>query len=101
MQAERFLTTAEAADLLGMGTRAVYALMQNGDIESVCINPGSTRKQYRTTESRIAAWQRRAFVQPKKKKRQIGADANLWEIDKDGNRRIARKRAAVPAAAEG
>ena len=91
MQAERMLTTAEAADLLGMGTRAVYALMQNGDIESVCINPGSTRKQFRTTASKLAAWQRRAFVQPGKKRRRASADESLWEYDKDGNRRIARR----------
>lgn len=90
MQAERMLTTAEAADLLGMGARTVYALMATGQIESVCINPGSQRKQYRTTESRLAAWQRRAFVQPQKK-----AHGGAWdgfEVDAQGRRRIARRK---------
>ena len=93
MQAERFLTTAEAADLLGIGVRTVYALMASGAIESICINPGATRKQYRTTESRIAAWQRRAFVQPgQKKKAPTGSADDGFEYDRFGNRRIARRK---------
>ena len=92
MQAERMLTTAEAADLLGMGARTVYALMATGQIESVCINPGSQRKQFRTTESRLAAWQRRAFVQPQKKKAPRGSADDGFEYDRFGNRRIARRK---------
>lgn len=99
MQAERFISTAEVADLLGMSAREVYRLMASGAIESVCINPESQRKQYRTTASRVAAWQSRLFVQPEKKTRhREGADASLWEIDKNGNRRIARKKMAAVTA---
>ena len=94
MQAERFLTTAEAAKLLGMAARTVYRLQATGMIQSVCMNPDGQRKRYMTTHSRLAAWQNGIFAQPQKKTRKQpvqAAEEGLWEYDKDGARRVARR----------
>lgn len=55
---ERFITTAEVAERLGMPRRKVYELMASGRIESRCINPESERKRYVTTITAVRRWQR-------------------------------------------
>lgn len=67
MMAERFLTTAEAAEALGLPGRRVYDLMASGIIESWCINPGSQRRRYLTTRNALGRFQAAALVRDRKK----------------------------------
>ena len=88
---ERFLTTAQTADMLGLPIRRVYELMSSGQIDSWCINPGSTRRRYRTTMNAIGKWQAAALVRPEKKRREVMPDDDAFEWY-EGKRRIKRRK---------
>lgn len=64
---ERFLTTAEAAEALGLPGRRVYDLMASGVIESWCINPESQRRRYLTTSHALGRFQAAALVRDRKR----------------------------------
>ena len=64
---ERFLTTAEAAEALGLPGRRVYDLMASGVIESWCINPESQRRRYLTTSHALGRFQAAAMVRTGKR----------------------------------
>ena len=88
---ERFLTTAQTAEMLGLPIRRVYGLMSSGQIESWCINPGSTRRRYRTTMNAIGKWQAAALVRPEKKRREAVPEDDTFEWF-NGKRRIKRRK---------
>lgn len=88
---ERFLTTAQAAEMLGLPTRRVYGLMSSGQIESWCINPGSQRLRFLTTMNAIGKWQAAALVRPEKKRREVVPDDDAFEWY-EGKRRIKRRK---------
>ena len=90
---ERFLTKAQAAEILGLPMRRVYEMMRDGVIESWCINPESSRKQYMTTMGALGKWQAAAMVRPEKKRREvIREEDDLFEWV-NGKKRIKRRRA--------
>ena len=54
---ERFIKTAEVAEILGISPRIVYTKMASGEIQSWCVNPTSQRKKYYTTMTALEKWQ--------------------------------------------
>ena len=88
---ERFLTKAQAAEILGLAPRRVYEMMRSGVIESWCINLNSMRKQYLTTMNALGKWQAAVMVRPEKKRREVKTDdEDLFEWV-NGKKRIKRK----------
>ena len=90
---ERFLTTAQASEILGLSHRMTYDLMKSGAIDSWCINPFSKRKQYKTTQTALSRFLDAALVGPEKKRR----DAKIVNIDEaewiNGELHFKRRRA--------
>lgn len=54
---ERFITSDQAAEVLGISPRRVYAMMASGEIASWCVNPTAQRKRYMTTMDALGRWQ--------------------------------------------
>ena len=88
---ERFLTKAQAAEILGLNPRRVYLMMRDGVIESWCINPGSKHKQYLTTMNALGKWQAAVMVRPEKKRREVVAEDDGFEWV-NGKKRIKRRK---------
>lgn len=64
---ERFLTADQAADVLGLSARRVYAMMASGEIASWCVNPTAQRKRYMTTMDALGKWQAASMMSARKR----------------------------------